>query len=153
MHMYRAIIQMCQWWTTLVIDHVLGPDRKVFSLCCSVSSVIEAFRYVDFVWGKVQGGSTWWCRRGVVKKTGWSVGESDLWPTTWMDSLSSSPEDKHHAEAVSMTIRKGRAGRYPSHHAICSWSAEDSSGWAQWGEAKSSRRMLNVNKVLHYPEL
>lgn len=26
-------------------DHVLGPDRNVISLCCSVSLVLGAFRY------------------------------------------------------------------------------------------------------------
>ncbi len=45
-----------------------------------------------------------------------------------MDSLSSSPEDEHCTEAVSMTIHKGRAGKHPSQHVICSRSDEDSSG-------------------------
>lgn len=90
----EQIIQICQWSTSLVTDHELSAGRKVIPLCCSVSWVIEAFTYMEFVWGKPQRGSTWWRRWGVVKKTGWSVGESDLWPTTWMDSLSSSPEDK-----------------------------------------------------------
>lgn len=36
--MCRAVIQMCQWSTSLVMDHVLSTGRKVISSCYSVSN-------------------------------------------------------------------------------------------------------------------
>lgn len=59
------------------------------------------------------------CRGALLEKTGWSLGESAPRPNTWTDPLSSSPEDEHCAEAVSLTILKGGAGKHPSQHAIC----------------------------------
>lgn len=40
--------------------------------------------------------------RGLLEKTGWSVDDSVLWPTTWMSSLLSSLEDECCTQAVSL---------------------------------------------------
>lgn len=81
---------------------------------------------------------------GLLEKKGWSVGKSVPWPTTWMDSLSSSPEDEHCAKAVTVTTwRQSWQTSQPACHLLlerCGFIR-----WAHWGEAQLSGRILDVN--------
>lgn len=106
--------------------------------CCSVSWVIEASRYLKLLWSQPWRGNTWWRGWGgggvLLEKKGWSVGKSVPWPTTWMDSLSSSPEDEHCAKAVTVTTwRQSWQTSQPARHLLlerCGFLR-----WAHWGEA------------------
>lgn len=127
------------------MDHVLVTDRKVISSCCSVSWVIEAFRYKKFLWSRPWRGNTWWRRRGVVRK--------DRLISWWVGAMTyhmNGPSVKlswRWALCQSCFFDNTRRQSWQTSQPACHLFPERCRfiRWLYWGQAQLSVRMLDVN--------
>lgn len=119
--------------------------RKVISSCCSVSWVIEAFRYMKFLWSRPWRGNTWRRRRGVVRK--------DRLISWWVGAMTyhmNGPSVKlswRWALCQSCFFDNTRRQSWQTSQPACHLFPERCRfiRWLYWGQAQLSVRMLDVN--------